>query len=76
MTGSDRGQAAIWFGRLMRIAVPFGIASLTWNVLQIYELVTAGESPRPGTVVTILLNTGVAVLLIWQGLDYRRRTRR
>jgi hypothetical protein len=76
MTGSDGGQAAIWFGRLMRIAVPFGIASLIWNVVQIYGLVTAGESPKPGTVVTILLNTGVAVLLIWQGLDYRRRTRR
>ena len=76
MTGSDDGRAAVWFGRLMRVAVPFGIASLAWNAVQVYGLVTAGETPRPAAIVTILLNTGVAVLLIWQGLDYRRRTRR
>jgi hypothetical protein len=76
MTGSNGGRAGVWFGRLMRIAVPFGFASLAWNAVQVYELITGIDSPRPGTVVTILLNTSVAALLIWQGLDYRRRTRR
>jgi hypothetical protein len=75
MTGSDGGRAALWYGRIMRIALPFGLASLTWNVVQIYALVAAGEGLKLGTIVTILLNASVAVLLIWQGLVYRRRSR-
>jgi hypothetical protein len=45
----------------MRIAVPFGIAWLAWNAVQVYGLVTGGESPQPAAIVTILLNTSVAV---------------
>jgi hypothetical protein len=75
MTRPGGGRAAMWFGRLMWIALPFGFASLAWNAAQVFGLITGAESPKPGVVVTILLNTSVAVLLIWQGLDYRRRTR-
>jgi hypothetical protein len=75
MSGSDDGRAAIWYGRLMRIAVPFGLASLAWNAVQAYALATGVEGLTPGRVVTILLNMSVAVLLIWQGLLYWRRAR-
>jgi hypothetical protein len=76
MTGFDGGRAAVWYRRIMRIALPFALASLTWNIVQIYALITAGEGPKPGTIVTILLNASVAVVLIWQGLLYWQRSRR
>ena len=73
MAGPDGGRSAIWFGRLMRVAVPFGLASLGWNLFQAYEIATGAESVRPGAVVQILLNWTVAVLLVWQGQQYQRQ---
>jgi hypothetical protein len=76
MTGSEGGRAVLWYGRLMRIALPFGIVALAWNVLLAYRLVIGADSPRSAlSILTILLNTSIAVILIWQGLLYRRRPR-
>jgi hypothetical protein len=76
MTGSEVGRAASWYGRVMRIALPFGLVSLAWNIVQAYGLVTGADSPRPVlAVITILLNTSIAAMLIWQGLVYLRRPR-
>ena len=75
MAGPAGARAAIWFGRLMRIAVPFGLAALAWSLFQAYEIATGPEGVRPGAVVQILLNSTVAVLLVWQGVQSRRQRR-
>jgi len=72
MAGPNGGRAAIWYGRLMRIALPFGAVALAANLFQAYQIAVGAESPRPGPILQVVLNTAVAILLIWQGLQYRR----
>jgi hypothetical protein len=73
MARPDGDRAAIWYGRLMRIALPFGVLALAANLFEAYQLVAGAESPRPVLIVQVVLNTAVAILLIWQGMQYRRQ---
>ena len=50
MARPDGDRAAIWYGRLMRMALPFGVLALAANLFEAYQL-----------------------LLIWQGMQYRRQ---
>ena len=74
MAGSEN-RAAVWYGRIMRIALPFGVLALAANLFMAYQLVTGAAGHRPGLIVQLVLNTSVAAILIWQGLQYRRQRR-
>jgi hypothetical protein len=75
MTGLGDDRAATWYRRAMRIALPLGVVQLALAVFMVYELVAGVESVRPALLVQLALNMLAGVLLIWQGLQYRRRPR-
>jgi hypothetical protein len=69
------GRTPVWARWLMRISIVFGIATIAWNVWVIRGLVMTPDEPSVSSWPSVVIQTTVGILLIAQGLFFRRNAR-
>jgi hypothetical protein len=70
---ADQRPPGVWLSPFMRALLPLGVAYAVLVAIEVYARATSRETVSGLAVITLIIHVSIAVVLIWNGILWRRR---